>query len=71
MNYVILIETKEKLTFTFFDDQCTNLTKFIDYVLTSENGRKTSDILKITITELDLAIKELDKNYLIIKETGK
>ena len=69
MNYVILIETKEKLTFTFFDDQCTNLTKFVDYVLTSEGGRKASDILKITITELDLAIKELDKNYLIIKET--
>tara|TARA_R100000152_G_C6767363_1_gene192555 strand:- start:1388 stop:1600 length:213 start_codon:yes stop_codon:yes gene_type:complete len=69
MNYVILIETKEKLTFTFFDDQCTNLTKFVDYVLTSEGGQKTSDILKITITELDLAIKELDKNYLISKET--
>ena len=61
MNYVILIETKEKLTFTFFDDQCTNLTKFSDYVLTSEGGRKASDILKITITELNLALKETGK----------
>ena len=60
MNYVIIIETRERLTFTFFDDQCSNLSKFIDYVLTSEGGRKASDILKITITELNFAIKELD-----------
>ena len=60
MNYVILIETRERLTFTFFDDQCSNLSKFIDYVLTSEGGRKASDILKITITQLHFAIIELD-----------
>lgn len=62
MSYEIVIKTTDNLNIRSFDDQCTDLSKHVEYALKCEGGRKIEHILKITVTELNHALKWEDKN---------